>query len=200
MAVISLLSGGLDSSVLLAWLVDEHRDRIALTIDYGQRNHVELLAARYFAMKYATDRHFMQIPALHGSPLTGSREIPDFEDDGLVSPLYVPGRNAILLSLAVSLAEVRGYDTVAIGCNADDAARFPDCTEGFLNAYNAVLRTQPHGIRVMAPFTRHSKAEIVQLGRGLGVELEKTVSCYRGNECGRCEACRNREVALSSTE
>jgi queuosine biosynthesis protein QueC len=111
-------------------------------------------------------------------------------------PCIVPGRNAVLLSLAGALAQAQGHGSVVIGCNADDQADYPDCRPGFLRAMQEAL-----GSVVRAPLIGMTKREVARYARDLGVPVEATWSCYQprdGGPCGVCAACRLRDDALTT--
>lgn len=186
--IILLLSGGLDSTVLLYWLLNKGFRVHCVLFDYGQRHQTELNYAKAHCRKTESLFTILSIPTLNGSKLT----------DGSDS-WVVPNRNAVMLSMAVNLAVVAKADSVAYACNADDQADFPDCRPKFLEAFNtaSILAT---GIEVTAPFMDITKRQIVEIGRGLGVDMSETWSCYAGgNEpCGKCPACLKREAALCS--
>jgi 7-cyano-7-deazaguanine synthase len=197
MAVVTLISGGLDSAVLAAEMHSKHFCQTALTIDYGQVSRREVACARDVAEAYADQHQVIQCKLSRLGPLTGDGRIPDGVGEG-VSPVYLPGRNSIFLTLAVSIAESIGADYVAIGCNADDADGFPDCRPAFFDRFNQMLATLGHTCYIAAPLIDCCKAEVVKLGRELGVDFTRTSSCYRGTDCGRCEACRRRAEALTA--
>lgn len=193
MKSVVLLSGGLDSAVSLA----AERDAVeALTVDYGQRHIREIDAARQIAKYYNVPHTVVKLdPVLFGgSALTGDVDVPDgaaTEPDAT----YVPARNTVLLALAASRAETIGARCVVIGAHADDAAAYPDCRRQYIEAIRDVLSEGTVGhVWVKAPFLGYTKAEIVQLADDLGVPIELTWSCYRGEEepCGTCGACVGR--------
>jgi 7-cyano-7-deazaguanine synthase len=192
--VIHLFSGGLDSTVLLFDLLSQNCDVHCVLFDYGQahRNR-ELSAARAllqelnFHLQADCRWHEVKLPSLNGSTLT----------DGAGSKV-VPNRNAIFISAAISLAMVAKADAVTIACNKDDAADFPDCRREFIAAMNAASKAAGAGVEVCAPYIDLPKAEIVQIGKRLGVDLNRTWSCYAGgfNHCQKCDACKQRMNAL----
>lgn len=194
-AVVLLASGGLDSTVVAAM----HPGALHLSVDYGQRHAVrELLAARNVARHYEAEQHRLRIPDLARhlpSALTGN--------SGALTgaPTVVPNRNAILIALAVGVAQAHGADTVLIGCNADDHADYPDCRPAFITATSEAARLAT-GVHVRAPLTYMSKPQIGALARQLDVPVHLTWSCYAGlasGPCGDCGACQQRERALACT-
>jgi len=207
-----LLSGGLDSTVLLQALRRErgHGKLHVLSFDYGQRHRRELECATWQAKEAGAATHrtidlrFLGPLLQAGSALiAGGAEVPELaalDDDALRQPpTYVPNRNMMLLSLAAACAEAQGATTVFYGAQAQDEYGYWDCTEAFLERMNGVLslnRRTP--VRIAAPFVHTSKADIVAKGHGLGVDFAHTWSCYRGGErpCGVCPTCVERQKAF----
>ncbi|OGS41630.1 MAG: 7-cyano-7-deazaguanine synthase QueC [Euryarchaeota archaeon RBG_16_62_10] len=202
---IVLLSGGLDSSTVLAMAKERGLEVVALTFDYGQKHKRELNSARKVALHFGVREHVI-VPLDLGKhlrsaltresiqiPVGRSRE----EISSGVPSTYVPSRNIIFLSIAGSIAESVGASTVIIAANAVDFSGYPDCTPEFIEAFQKVLDVgtkagkEGHGIRVEAPMLRMSKGDIVREAVRLGVPLELTWSCYRGGvrACGRCDSC-----------
>lgn len=202
---VALLSGGLDSCVCLAEARRRHRVAV-LHADYGQRTEArERRAFREIADHYripAEHRLLAEAPALGrigGSSLTDPRlPVPQgLPEPGQVPPTYVPFRNAHLLAMGVSWAEVLGARAVYIGAVEEDGSGYPDCSERFLRRFAAAARagTRPESrIAVRAPLLHLTKADIVRRGLEIGAPLHLTWSCYTGREvaCGRCESCRLR--------
>ncbi|MFG1446154.1 MAG: 7-cyano-7-deazaguanine synthase QueC [Thermoplasmatales archaeon] len=202
---VSLLSGGLDSSTLLSYVLSKGYEVIALSFDYGQRHTRELDSARKIASYYGVKHKIMKLDlrAIGGSALTGDIEVPDVpvEDIGKEIPVtYVPARNTILLSIALGLAEVTDSSKIFIGANALDYSGYPDCRPEYFDSINktfnlATKKTVEGGsIEVEAPLLRYSKADIVRLANRLKTPLELTWSCYNGKEraCGVCDSCKLR--------
>jgi 7-cyano-7-deazaguanine synthase len=200
-----LLSGGLDSTTTLALAREQGYALYALSLDYGQRHHAELAAARAVAAHLgALELRVMRLDmgAYAGSALTdASIAVPESPSEG-IPVTYVPARNTIMLSLALGWAEVLDGDAVFIGVNALDYSGYPDCRPEFIAAYQQLADTatkraiEGRPIRIEAPLIHMSKAEIVLLGQRLGVDYGLTVSCYQADEsgraCGRCDSCRLR--------
>ncbi|HSJ65254.1 MAG TPA: 7-cyano-7-deazaguanine synthase QueC [Gemmatimonadaceae bacterium] len=205
-----LLSGGLDSATVLAVARERGFRPYALSVRYGQRHEQELDAARRVAAHLGVVEHAIldiDLRAFGGSALTGDLPVPKDRADAAIGAgvpaTYVPARNTIFLSLALGWAEVLGADDIIIGVNALDYSGYPDCRPEFLAAFErlanvATKAATEDGRRftVHAPLLRLTKAEIVRLGRSLGVDYGLTRSCYDpdadGAACGRCDACRLR--------
>lgn len=187
-----LLSGGIDSAAALALTVERTGTADTITVDYGQLHRREIEAAAAIANHYNVKNTIIKISGLvFNSALTGSADIPDHHADQ-PDATYVPGRNTILIALAAARAESIGAKRVVIGCNADDAAGYPDCRREYLEAYRDVLLTGTvSSVWVTAPLLHMRKPEIIRYAKRLEVPLELTYSCYRGGEqpCGQCGAC-----------
>lgn len=211
-----LLSGGLDSATVAAWLRREGWDLTALSVDYGQRHAAELRAAHALAPLLGIREHLVarvEMGAFGGSALTDFRIGVPKEADPLapvstvVPVTYVPARNLVLLALAVSCAEARGATAIGVGVNALDYSGYPDCRPEFVRAFAEAARlgTQcgaaGRPLQVLAPLQEMSKIQILRLARELGVPVEQTLSCYDPSEagapCGGCDACRLRARALA---
>jgi 7-cyano-7-deazaguanine synthase len=199
-----LLSGGLDSSVVLAAAIADGYDVHALTVEYGQRHNREVEAARAMARHQGVDHKVVRVDlsAFGGSALTDvSTRVPTNtppEDIGREIPsTYVPARNLVFISVALAWAEALDADVVFIGANAVDYSGYPDCRPEFIEAMQGVVdvgtRRGVEGttIRIVAPLIDSTKADIVERGVELGVPFEHTWSCYRGRPaaCGTCESC-----------
>lgn len=205
-----LLSGGLDSATTLAIARAEGFAVHALSFRYGQRHAVELEAARMVAEAMGVAEHAVadvDLRAFGGSALTADlpvpKDRPDPEHAGAIPITYVPARNTIFLAYALGWAEVLGASDLFIGVNAVDYSGYPDCRPEFLAAFEALAnlatRSATEGgrpVRIHAPLLSLSKAQIIQRGRELGVDLAITRSCYdpdpAGRACGRCDSCRLR--------
>jgi len=208
-----LLSGGLDSAVVLAWMRRRGHPVVAISFDYGQRHRFELSCAATLAEVHGAREHRVvpiDLRAFGGSALTEEIDVPkdrDLSDDSAIPVTYVPARNTVFLALALALAEARGARHLAIGVNEVDYSGYPDCRPEFVAAFErlANLATR-EGVVDAAQGRRHfelhtplaakSKAEIVRLGVELGVDFGTTTSCYdpapTGVPCRRCDACRLR--------
>lgn len=214
MSAVVLLSGGLDSTVLLHHVARNlcHGPVHALSFDYGQRHARELACARVQAVLAGCASHEV-IPLGFLGPMlapastliAGGAPVPDLKDldeDALRQPpTYVPNRNMMLLSLAAAYAEAQGIADIYYGAQAQDEYGYWDCTAEFLTRVNAVLalnRARP--VTVHAPFVASPKAESVRLGLALGVDFAQTWSCYRGGDtpCGTCPTCVERDNAFAT--
>lgn len=203
-----LLSGGLDSTTCLAWALDQHYACHALSVAYGQRHQVELDAARAVADAMGVEDHrvvTLNLGDIARSSLTDrTREVPkgrsltDIGRAGDLPSTYVPARNLVLLSLALSFAESIGARTLVLGANVLDYSGYPDCRPSFVRAFEqaANLATREGGFQVLTPLMDLTKAQIIRLGVSLGVDFGMTFSCYdptpEGLACGRCDTCRLR--------
>ena len=206
-----LLSGGLDSSTVLAMARNEGYDCCCLSFAYGQRQQVELERARAVAARAGASRHLVlriDLDAIGGSALTSAGlDVPkgrsQEEMDAGIPVTYVPGRNTIFLAYATSWAEVLGAADIFIGVNVLDYSGYPDCRPEFLAAFERVAnlgtRAGVEGasvFRIHAPLLRLTKKEIIERGVALGVDYSLTHSCYdpdaEGRACGQCDSCRLR--------
>src|SRR4051794_40359536 len=202
-----LLSGGLDSTTVLAIAKDQGFEPSALSFDYGQRHEVELASARAVAAAMGVRRHevlHVGLDAFGGSSLTDeAMDVPvgrSQRDIGEGIPsTYVPARNTVFLACALAFAEVLGAEDIFIGVNALDYSGYPDCRPEFVEAFerlaNLATAAAVEGrqrVKVHAPLMRMTKADIVREGTRLGVDYSATVSCYRADErgsCGECDSC-----------
>jgi len=206
-----LLSGGLDSAVTAAIAARECGQLQALSFNYGQRHAVELEAAKRVAHHLKIHQTVIDLDMRHcqfASALTGALEVPKGGVNPNAIPItYVPGRNTILLSYALSFAEAVSAQSIYIGVNALDYSGYPDCRPEFIQAFNrvAALATRyQHTISVLTPLISLSKVEIIQLGKKLGVDLSLTHSCYdpwpTGEACGSCDSCRIRKKGFADAD
>jgi len=202
-----LLSGGLDSTTALYWAKSEYSSVVALSIRYGQRHVKELNAARAVARAAKVQLHEVAIslPWLQGSSLTNSSlRIPDMPlkkiGTGGIPSTYVPGRNTIFLSLAVSLADAVNASAIVIGANALDYSGYPDCRPPFISAFGRVAvegtkrGSEGKPLKILAPLLRLDKKGVVKLAARVGAPLRLTWSCYAGKArpCGVCDSCKLR--------
>jgi 7-cyano-7-deazaguanine synthase len=201
-----LLSGGLDSTTVLAIAKDGGYDPYALSFRYGQRHQVELEAARRVAASQGVVRHVVaeiDLRVFGGSALTSDMEVPkrdsssDLGDE--IPSTYVPARNTIFLSFGLAYAETVGAQDIFIGVNALDYSGYPDCRPEYIAAFqqmaNLATRAGVEGaaVTIHTPLIAMTKAEIVRAGSALGVDYGLTSSCYDpsqdGQPCGRCDSC-----------
>lgn len=178
-----LLSGGIDSAVALAETTAQGFAPIALLVGYGQRNvDRELTYGRSQAGRFRAEVAVCEFSHLSLTQQGGEG----------VSPHYVPGRNGVLMALALSVAEARGAERVVIGATAEDFAGFPDCRPSYFDAWRVLAREgMARAPEIVAPLAAMSKADVIRRGVALGVDLFATWSCYeRGPKpCGSCGAC-----------
>lgn len=185
--IIHLLSGGMDSTVLLYELLDQGHNVHCVLFDYKQRHVKELEFAKWHCKWRKVLYTIIELPQLRGSELTDG-------SGGIV----VPNRNAILLSIAVNLAIAAKADSVTFAANADDESTFPDCRRSFVKAMNTSVKAAGYDVEICAPYLDWPKWKIGALAQTMRVPLTETWSCYRGGEkpCGECPACIKREAAL----
>jgi 7-cyano-7-deazaguanine synthase len=204
-----LVSGGMDSAVVLALARERGHAVHALSVRYGQRHTSELEAAARVAQALGAVAHktvVVDLRSFGGSALTDDIAVPEDGDGHVIGAdlpvTYVPARNTIMLSLALGWAEVLGSADLFCGVNAVDYSGYPDCRPAFIEAFEQLANVatkagvEGAGFRVHAPLLHLSKADIVREGLRLGVDFALTVSCYQadadGRACGHCDACRLR--------
>jgi len=207
MSDVVLLSGGLDSSTLLAHTLDSaHEVELALSVFYGQRHAArELAAAEAVAAHYGVEHAVLDLSGwgklLTGSSLTDpSVAVPHghYADESMKATV-VPNRNATLLMAAVGIAQSKGAVSVLTAVHAGDHPVYPDCRPGFISAADQAAHLGTGGIvGVIAPFVHKSKTDIAALAKELRVPVQLTWSCYEGGNvhCGRCGTCVERIEAL----
>jgi 7-cyano-7-deazaguanine synthase len=207
---IVLLSGGLDSITVLALAKQQGYNCYALSFDYGQRHNAELAAAAQIALDYQVEDHKiikLGLGSIGGSALTDEHiAVPDTLQAG-IPVTYVPARNTIFLSFALGWAEVLNLRDIFIGVNAVDYSGYPDCRPEFIKAFqqlaNLATKAGVEGghFTIHTPLISLSKAEIIKQGVALGVNYQRTVSCYSSDEQGRacrvCDACRLRKAGFT---
>lgn len=205
MSDLILLSGGLDSAVVLAESVAAGRAELALGVNYGQRHVVELNRAAALARHYRVPLHTLDLTEWgrmlgHGSSsLVDKRVSLPLNGDPQASTV-VPNRNAVLFSLAVGIAQGRGISTVVAGMNADDRDTFPDCRTHFVDGLAGVVaQATEAAVRIETPLLGSSKTDVAVRALRAGVPLDLTWSCYAGGDkpCQVCAACTGRAIALS---
>ncbi|MBL4809587.1 MAG: 7-cyano-7-deazaguanine synthase QueC [Phycisphaerales bacterium] len=202
-----LLSGGLDSTTVLAMAIAQGFDCHTLAFDYGQRHRNELDASARIstALGGVSHRVFpIDIGSFGGSALTADIEVPKGRDESKMTDIpvtYVPARNLVFLSIAMALAETLDATDLFIGVNAVDYSGYPDCRPAFIESFTRTanlatkLGVDGNGIVVHTPLMELTKAEIIKRGVGLGVEYSMTHSCYDpvdgkdGGACGQCDSC-----------
>ena len=200
-----LLSGGLDSSTVLAIAHSQGFELYTLSFDYGQRHEREIEAAAAIARHYHVQQQktvTIDLRAFGGSALTADIAVPharSLEEMAAEIPItYVPARNTIFLSFALAYAEVNGANDIFLGINAIDYSGYPDCRPEYLEAYQRVANLATKAstqdgrcFQLHAPLLHMGKAEIIRVGIDLGVPYDYTWSCYEGGElaCGTCDSC-----------
>ncbi len=206
-----LLSGGLDSSTVLALARHQGYACHTLCVDYGQRHHAELAAAQRVAQTLGAVQHRViniDLTAFGGSALTdASIAVPEQPSAG-IPVTYVPARNTIMLSLALAWAEVLQAQDIFIGVNAVDYSGYPDCRPEYIAAFermaNLATKAAVEGspLKIHTPLISLSKAEIIRQGMNFGVDYGMTVSCYQadaeGRACGVCDSCRLRRAGFAA--
>lgn len=215
---IILLSGGLDSTTVLAMAMEEGFACYALSFSYGQRQAIELNAARQIADNAGVQEYKVaeiDLRMFGGSALTADIEVPKHRSNVEMAqgiPItYVPARNTIFLSYALAWADVLQANHIFIGVNALDYSGYPDCRPEYIEAFEnmANLATKmgvegPKRIEIHAPLQYLSKAEIVTQGMRLGVDYAQTISCYdpdtQGRACAACDACSLRKKGFLDAE
>jgi len=211
---IVLLSGGIDSATTFAIAKRQGFAVTALSVDYGQRHRIELLAAKVLADKMGCRRHVnvpIDLRQIGGSALTDSIDVPKDHyrpDDKEIPITYVPARNTIFLSIALGLAEVEEARDIFIGANALDYSGYPDCRPAFIETFETLANVatkagiKGDAIRIQAPLLTMTKAEIIRLGAELGIDFALTTSCYDpttdGLACGHCDSCTIRRHGFAS--
>jgi 7-cyano-7-deazaguanine synthase len=208
---IVLLSGGLDSSTVLAMARERGFECHALSVHYGQRHSAELQAARQIAGALGARDHRVMgvdLAGIGGSALTDPGiAVPESAATGIPAT-YVPARNTLLLALALGWAEVVGATDIFVGVNAVDYSGYPDCRPEFIDAFASLAQlatkagVEGSRFKIQAPLIAMSKAEIIRAGIGLGVDFSMTVSCYQaapdGAACGKCDSCRLRAAGFAA--
>ena len=215
MPSVLLLSGGLDSTTMLAYAVKQGFDVHAMTFRYGQRHSSEIDAARRIAREYGVSDHVVvdiDLRTFGGSALTADIAVPKDRTDEAIAhgiPItYVPARNTIFLSFCLAWAEVLHASDIFIGVNAVDYSGYPDCRPEYVAAFQRMANLATRGgvegstpISIRTPLLHLSKRQIIELGLSLGIDYSITQSCYdpaeSGEACGHCDACRLRLKGFS---
>ncbi|MBT4929442.1 MAG: 7-cyano-7-deazaguanine synthase QueC [Cellvibrionales bacterium] len=201
-----LVSGGLDSSTVLAMAKQQGFDCYTLSFDYGQRHRSELFAAAKVSEAMQVEAHkvvSLDLGTIGGSALTDTNiDVPEYETTG-IPVTYVPARNTVFLSIALGWAEVLGANDIFVGVNAVDYSGYPDCRPDYINAFEQMANlatkagVEGNKLTVHAPLIDMTKGQIIQAGLKIGVDYAVTVSCYQADEegaaCGVCDSCRLRK-------
>lgn len=200
-----LVSGGLDSTTVLAMARAAGYDCYTLSFDYGQRHRAELFAAERVSAALGDVEHKvvrLNLDSIGGSALTDTAiAVPEEETEG-IPVTYVPARNTVFLSIALGWAEVLEARDIFIGVNAVDYSGYPDCRPEYIAAFETMANlatragVEGHPLKIHAPLMNMGKGDIIGKGIGLGVDYSLTVSCYQATEqglaCGLCDSCRLR--------
>jgi len=200
-----LLSGGLDSTTVMAIAKNEGFLVYGITFDYGQRHSSEIKAAKRIAKDFGAEKHFVikiDLRKIGGSALTADIDVPKMEqaEQSGIPVTYVPARNTIFLSIALACAEVLGALDIFIGVNSIDYSGYPDCRPEYIESFEqtANLATkmsveEKKHINIRTPLINMTKADIIRKGIELGVDYSITHSCYDpspgGLACGNCQSC-----------
>jgi len=198
-----LLSGGLDSSVVLSVCKNKGYDIYAISFDYGQRHKVELEYAKFQATFFNCISHeVFKIEFYGGSALTDNIKVPKNRDSDTMSKdipvTYVPSRNIVFLSFASGYAECHDIDNIFIGVNAIDYSGYPDCRKDFIDNFEKLInKSTKKGLegtkfKINTPLINLSKKDIIKLGYKNGVDFSMTSSCYSPElkkNCGVCDSC-----------
>ncbi|MFY0538420.1 7-cyano-7-deazaguanine synthase QueC [Nannocystis pusilla] len=220
MRAVVLLSGGLDSTMVLALAAAEGRETYALSFRYGQRHEVELASAARQAARFGARAHEVvdlahlgRLVAAGTSLLRASSEAVPKDNtagEGEIPSTYVPARNTLFLAYALGWAEVLGAGEIWVGVNAVDYSGYPDCRPQFTSVRapgrrGHARRGRGQAAARRAPLISWSKGQIVQAGLAAGVDYADTVSCYdpvvaddRPRACGRCDSCRLRRDGFAA--
>ncbi len=200
-----LVSGGLDSTTVMAMAQQQGYQCYTLSFDYGQRHRAELKAAEATSKAMGAIEHkvvTLDLRTIGGSALTdNSIDVPEDAPEG-IPVTYVPARNTVFLAIALGWAEVLEAQHIFVGVNAVDYSGYPDCRPEFIKSFETMANlatkagVEGHKLKIETPLMTLSKAEIVQAGTELGVDYSLTVSCYQaddqGRACGKCDSCRLR--------
>lgn len=205
-----LVSGGLDSTTVLAIAQSQGFECYTLSFDYGQRHLAELKAAKDTSIAMCASEHKvvkLDLGSIGGSALTDtSIDVPESLEEG-IPVTYVPARNTVFLSIALAWAEVLEAQDIFIGVNAVDYSGYPDCRAEYIQAFEVMANlatkaaVEGRNVKIQTPLLELSKGQIIKRGQSLGVDYSTTVSCYQadqeGKACGVCDSCRLRIQGFS---
>lgn len=213
MKAISVMSGGLDCTVATSVYAKTHEIH-AITFNYGQKSfESELKASREICEKMNWTHEVIDLPWLSeisNSSLNTDEEIPELSLDDLddvekssesASNVWVPARNTVFTSIALSYAESIGAEIIIVGWNDEEGTTFPDNSKEYMESFNELINVgSPENIRIEAPCIDLNKEEIVKLGIEVQAPMELSYSCYKGAEkqCGVCESCMRRKRAFKN--
>ena len=210
---ISVMSGGLDCTVATSIISKDHEIH-AITFNYGQKAlEREVKASKAICNKMNWTHEVIDLPWLvniSNSSLNTDEEVPEPSAEDLddleksnetASSVWVPARNTVFTSIALSYAESIGADTIIVGWNGEEGATFPDNSKEYMEKFNELIEEgSPEKIRIEAPLINLNKEEIVELGVECGAPMELSYSCYKDREkqCGVCESCMRRKRAFEA--
>jgi 7-cyano-7-deazaguanine synthase len=208
---ISVLSGGLDSTVSTAYYSDKYEIH-AITFNYGQRSaRMEIESSKAICKKLDIEHTIIELPwlkKLGKSALTSDAEVPELKVNELdnkeicdetARKVWVPGRNVVFTAIATSFAEAEDSEMIIMGWDFEEAVTFPDNSKKFLDAFNKLLEIGTlDNVQIKAPVIDMNKNEIVKLGDKINAPMNLSYSCYMGTEtpCGLCESCMRRKRAF----
>lgn len=211
MKVLTLLSGGIDSTTLLYSLLKQENEVISLSFDYGQKHAVRELCSVYMITDQVRKIYKNFLSHYHiclsntigsGSLIDVKQQIPKghYTDESMKST-FVPYRNLILLSIGMSYAVKIGAKEVYYGAHSGDHAIYPDCREKFVEQLNIISHISSYenqAVFISAPFITWTKTDIVKHGLEIGVDYNRTYSCYNGGKrpCLECGTCQERTIAF----
>jgi len=205
-----LLSGGVDSTTALYWSLKRHKKVHALTFNYGQRHSIEISIAQKLARKLKVPHKIFHVDLkqVGGSSLTDMQlPLPEYkksdETKENIPSTYVPFRNGIFLALAAAWAETKGIREIVCGFNIIDCPNYPDTRMQFVKAMEEAINCgtkaslSQEKMRILTPFLKKKKSEIIKDGLAFGVDYSYTISCYFGKEipCQKCASCILRQKA-----
>ena len=208
---ISVFSGGLDCAVATS-VFDNEYEIHAITFDYGQKAvRQEINASKRICEKMGWTHEVIDLPWLSKistSSLNTDEDIPEIDENDLdnldkssetAENVWVPARNTVFTSIALSYAESIGAEIIIVGWNGEEGATFPDNSKEYMEEFNKLIDVgSPDKIRIEAPAIDLNKEEIVELGLEVGAPMELSYSCYKGDDkpCGVCESCVRRKRAF----
>lgn len=210
---ISVLSGGLDCTVATSMFAKDY-EILAITFNYGQKAFKrELQASKEICEKMNWTHEVIDLPWLSkisNSTLNTDDDVPELKDEDLddfekssesASSVWVPARNTVFTSIALSYAESMGASAIIVGWNGEEGATFPDNSKGYLEKFNQLIEEcSPDEIKIEAPLIDLNKEEIVEMGIKYDAPMELSYSCYKGRkkQCGVCESCMRRKRAFEN--
>lgn len=200
-----ILSGGPDSVTTMFWAINEGYETHALTFNYGQKAKIEIERSKNITENLDVEHIIIDSSDLE-KIFRGVTSLVDEELDvseSFTTPIIVPFRNGIFLSIAVAYADAISANHVFYGAHQSDASFYPDCRPEFYQAFEIAAKIgTERDIIIDAPFSQIPKSEIIQIASSLEVPLEETWSCYLNGpkHCGKCESCNNRKRAFKDAD